>query len=137
MAIRARTHGIKIFGGTLTPFENETFMIGAFTPEGEAKPLAVNQWIRNSGAFDGVIDFDAGLRDPDHPARMLPAYDNGDHLHPSDAGLIEWVTRSTCRCSNESAAPLDKTRCRNLPRQLAKRFRGVEDACTGSIRTLT
>jgi len=61
-------------------------MKGAFTPEGEAKRLAVNQWIRNSGAFDGVIDFDSGLRDPDHPARMLPEYDNGDHLHPSDAG---------------------------------------------------
>ncbi len=86
MATRARDRGIKLFGGTLTPFENETFMLGAYTPEGEAKRLAVNEWIRNSGAFDAVIDFDKGLRDPDHPARMLALYDNGDHLHPSDAG---------------------------------------------------
>jgi lysophospholipase L1-like esterase len=86
MAIRARSRGIKIFGGTLTPFENETFMMGAFTPEGEAKRIAVNKWIRSSGAFHAVIDFDEGLRDPDHPARMLPRYDNGDHLHPSDVG---------------------------------------------------
>jgi lysophospholipase L1-like esterase len=86
MTVRARTRGIKIFGGTLTPFENETFMIGAFTPEGEAKRLALNQWIRTSGAFDAVIDFDTGLRDPEHPARMLARYDNGDHLHPSDEG---------------------------------------------------
>jgi lysophospholipase L1-like esterase len=86
MAMRARDRGIKLFGGTLTPFENETFMLGAFTPEGEAKRVAVNEWIRNGGAFDAVIDFDKGLRDPEHPARMLPIYDNGDHLHPGDVG---------------------------------------------------
>ena len=87
MAMRARDRGIKLFAGTLTPFENETFMLGAYTPEGEAKRLAVNDWIRTSGAFDAVIDFDAGLRDPAHPGRMLPEWDNGDHLHPGDAGL--------------------------------------------------
>ena len=86
MALRARARGIRIFGGTLTPFEHETFMVGAWTPEGEAKRLAVNAWIRTSGAFHAVIDFDAGLRDPGHPARMLPLYDNGDHLHPGDVG---------------------------------------------------
>ena len=86
MAMRARDRGIKLFGGTLTPFENETFMLGAYTPEGEAKRNAVNHWIRSAGAFHAVIDFDQGLRDPDHPARMLPIYDNGDHLHPSDVG---------------------------------------------------
>ncbi|MFT6582613.1 MAG: lysophospholipase L1-like esterase [Alphaproteobacteria bacterium] len=86
MTMRARDHGVKIIGGTLTPFENETFMRGAFTPEGEAKRIAVNEWIRKSGAFDAVIDFDEGLRDPDHLTRMLPEYDNGDHLHPGDVG---------------------------------------------------
>jgi lysophospholipase L1-like esterase len=86
MAMRARDRGVKIFGGTLTPFENETFMKGAFTPEGENKRNAVNDWIRTSGAFHAVIDFDKGLRDPEHHARMLPIYDNGDHLHPSDLG---------------------------------------------------
>lgn len=86
MALRARDRGIKIFGGTLTPFENETFLRGAYTPEGEAKRNAVNDWIRHGGAFHAVIDFDKGLRDPDHWPRMLPIYDNGDHLHPSDLG---------------------------------------------------
>ena len=86
MASRARTRGVKIFAGTLTPFEHETFMLGAWTPGGEAKRLEVNAWIRTSGAFHAVIDFDEGLRDPTHPARMLPLYDNGDHLHPGDIG---------------------------------------------------
>jgi lysophospholipase L1-like esterase len=86
MTMRARARGIKLFGGTITPFENETFMLGAWTPEGEAKRLAVNEWIRSAGAFDAVIDFDRFLRDPDHHARMLPVYDNGDHLHPGDVG---------------------------------------------------
>lgn len=86
MALRARDRGIKIFGGTLTPFENETFLRGAYTAEGEAKRNAVNDWIRGSGTFDAVIDFDKELRDPDHWPRMLPIYDNGDHLHPSDLG---------------------------------------------------
>ncbi len=86
MTLRARARGIKLFGGTLTPFENETFMLGAWTPEGEAKRLAVNEWMRTAGAFHAVIDFDRELRDPDHPARMLPIYDNGDHLHPGDIG---------------------------------------------------
>ena len=48
---------------------------------------AVNDWIRTGGAFDGLIDFDAITRDPDHPARLLPAYDGGDHLHLNDAGF--------------------------------------------------
>ncbi len=86
MALRAHARGIKIFGATLTPFENETFLVGAWTPAREAVRLAVNAWIRDAGAFDAVVDFDAGLRDPEHPARMLPIYDCGDHLHPSDLG---------------------------------------------------
>ncbi|MFT5392772.1 MAG: lysophospholipase L1-like esterase [Gammaproteobacteria bacterium] len=86
LSLRARDRGMKLFCGTLTPFENETFLRGAWTPEGEAKRLALNEWIRTSGAFDAVVDFDAGLRDPEHPARMLPVYDNGDHLHPGDVG---------------------------------------------------
>jgi lysophospholipase L1-like esterase len=79
---RAHTRGIKIFGATLTPFEGANY----FTQVGEAKRQAVNQWIRTSRAYDGVIDFDAATRDPSHPARFLPQYDSGDHLHPSDAG---------------------------------------------------
>jgi len=86
MALRAHARGIKIFGGTLMPFENETFLVGAWTPAREAVREAVNAWIRDGGAFDAVIDFDMGVRDPEHPARMLPIYDCGDHLHPSDLG---------------------------------------------------
>ena len=86
MAIRARSRGIKIFGATLTGFENETYLPGAWTPAREAARQAVNAWIRDGGAFDAVVDFDRALCDPEHPTRMLPAYDCGDHLHPSDLG---------------------------------------------------
>ena len=86
LALRAQTSGIKIFGGTVLPFENETFLPGAWTPEREKTRQSVNEWIREGGAFDVVIDFDRALRDPDHPTRMLPIYDCGDHLHPSDRG---------------------------------------------------
>jgi lysophospholipase L1-like esterase len=86
LAVRARTAGIKIFGATLTPFENETFLPGAWTPEREKTRQAVNEWVREGGAFDAVVDFDRALRDPEHPTSMLPIYDCGDHLHPSDLG---------------------------------------------------
>ena len=86
LALRARTAGIKIFGATLTPFENETFLPGAWTPARERTRQAVNEWVREGGAFDAVIDFDRALRDPEHPTSMLPNYDCGDHLHPSDLG---------------------------------------------------
>jgi lysophospholipase L1-like esterase len=79
---RARTSGIKILGATLTPFEGAFY----YTAVGEAKRQAVNQWIRTSGAYDGVIDFDLATRDPGQPGRFLPQYESGDHLHPSDAG---------------------------------------------------
>lgn len=82
---RARERGLKVYGATLTPFEGTTFP-GYYTGPGEAKRQAVNAWIRNSRAFDAVIDFDKVLRDPANPGRMLPVYDSGDHLHPNDAG---------------------------------------------------
>jgi lysophospholipase L1-like esterase len=85
MIERAHEEGTKIFGATLTPFEGTAFK-SYFTPEKEMKRKAVNQWIRTSRAFDGVIDFEKAVRDPNHPDRMLPAYDGGDHLHPGDAG---------------------------------------------------
>lgn len=88
LALRAHAHGLKIFAGTLLTFENETFNPGFYTPEGEATRQTVNAWIREVGAFDAVIDFEAALRDPSHPTRMLPVYDCGDHLHPSDAGYL-------------------------------------------------
>lgn len=85
MIDRAHEKGIKIFGATLTPFQGTVYP-GYFTPQKEIKRKAVNEWIRTSHAFDGVIDFDKAVQDPSHPDRMLPANDGGDHLHPSDAG---------------------------------------------------
>lgn len=86
LAARARSHGVKVYGATLTPFEGTTFP-GYYTPEGEVKRQKVNQWIRTSDAFDGVIDFDAALADPNRPTRIRPAFDYGDHLHPNDRGF--------------------------------------------------
>jgi len=78
---RAHAKAIRIFGGTLTPFEGADG--GFYTPEGETKRQAVNKFIRTSGAFDAVIDFDLAVRDPSHPTRLAPIYDSGDHLHPN------------------------------------------------------
>jgi lysophospholipase L1-like esterase len=85
MIERAHERGIKVFGATLTPFEGTTIP-GYFTPEKEIKRKAINEWIRNGHAFDGVVDFDKAIRDPQHPDRMLAKYDGGDRLHPGDAG---------------------------------------------------
>ena len=89
MALRAHAAGIKIIGATLTPFGNETYMANAWNPTRERHRVAVNAWIRASGAFDGVADFDAALRDPDIPTQMRAADDCGDGLHPSDAGYCK------------------------------------------------
>jgi len=79
---RARSHGLKVIGATLTPFEGAAY----YTEIGEAKRQAMNEWIRRGNVFDGVIDFDAAVRDPQAPKRFAAAYDRGDHLHLSDAG---------------------------------------------------
>jgi lysophospholipase L1-like esterase len=78
----ARSHGIKVIGCTLTPYEGAN----AFREEGEAIRQAVNQWIRTSGTYDAVADFDAAVRDPASPRRIRKEFDPGDHLHPNDAG---------------------------------------------------
>lgn len=86
IALRAHAHGLKIYVGTLTPFA-ATPVPGYYSPEKEQERQAVNTWIRGQqGRYDGVIDFDKAVRDPAHPAQMLPAYDSGDHLHPNDNG---------------------------------------------------
>jgi lysophospholipase L1-like esterase len=86
LALRAHARGLKIFGGTITPFENETFLPGAWTPAREEVRQEVNAWIRQGGGFDAVIDFDQAVRNPDRPSSMLPIHDCGDHLHQSDRG---------------------------------------------------
>jgi lysophospholipase L1-like esterase len=83
LAERAHEHGIVAFGATITPFEGSM----VFSEEGEAIRQAVNDWIRTAGAFDAVFDFDAVVRDPGQPTRLLPAFDSGDLLHPNDAGF--------------------------------------------------
>ena len=82
---RGHEKGLKIIGATLTPFDGTVFP-GYFSPEKEVKRKTINQWIRSSHAFDGVIDFDKAVRDPANPDRISPAYDSGDHLHPADSG---------------------------------------------------
>lgn len=79
---RAHARGIRIYGATLLPCEGS----GRWTPEVETKRQALNDWIRTSGAYDGVIDFDAAVRDPSAISKMLSQYDSSDHIHPSDAG---------------------------------------------------
>ena len=79
---RAHAHGIKVIGGTLMPFKGAFY----YSPAKEEVRLAVNSWIRDSGAFDAVIDFEAIVRDPADPMRINPVFDSGDHLHPNDAG---------------------------------------------------
>jgi lysophospholipase L1-like esterase len=82
---RAHADGLEIFGATILPFKNDT--LGFYSEANEAKRQAVNHWIRTSGEYDGVIDFDRATRDPADPLSLNPAYDSGDHLHPNDAGM--------------------------------------------------
>ena len=79
---RAHAHGLLIYGATLTPYRGAKY----YSTVGAGLREAVNQFIRKPGNFDGVIDFDRAVADPAHPDTYLPAYDRGDHLHPSPAG---------------------------------------------------
>jgi lysophospholipase L1-like esterase len=82
---RAHARGIRMIGATIMPSEGITIP-GYHTEAKERMRQSVNQWIRTSRAFDGVIDFDAVVRDPNHPSRLLPRLASEDHLHPNDAG---------------------------------------------------
>ncbi|WP_255921452.1 GDSL-type esterase/lipase family protein [Streptomyces humicola] len=79
---RAHARGVRVVAGTISPYGGFV----SYEPAGERTRRAVNDFIRHSGLFDGVIDFDAIVADPGNPSRMRPAYDSGDHLHPNDAG---------------------------------------------------
>lgn len=86
---QARARGVRIIGATLPPFDGAlhgTPFDGYYTPAKDGIRRDINRWIRDSGEFDTVTDLDAALRDPQHPARLLPRFDSGDHLHPGDAG---------------------------------------------------
>jgi len=88
---RAHKKGIRAIGTTIPPFEGALFRTPSIlfsTAENEALRQEINTWIRSTKEFDGIIDFDAAVRDPSHPTRILPAYDGDDHLHCNDAGYI-------------------------------------------------
>jgi lysophospholipase L1-like esterase len=102
---RAHTHGIKVFGATLTPFVGSSYYHPG--PATEADRQTINEWIRTPGHFDAVVDFDKAVRDPQHPDHLSAAFDSGDHLHPSPAGfaaMAEAVPLSLLAPSREPAA---------------------------------
>ena len=82
LVMQAHQHGILVFGATFTPYKDCFY----YSAAGDEVRQEVNQWIRTSAVFDGVVDFDKATRDPENPQRYLPQYDSGDHLHPNDAG---------------------------------------------------
>lgn len=111
--VRAHGKGIKVLGGTLTPFEGAN----SHDVEGEAIRQAVNKWIRTTDAYDGIFDFDAVVRDPAHPSRLLEAYDSGDHIHPNPAGyramadcIPTSVLRSDALQAGKSSRPVPFTK---------------------------
>jgi lysophospholipase L1-like esterase len=79
---RAHARGLRVYGATLLPYGGAFY----FSADGEADRQAVNQWIRTSGKFDGVIDFDLAARDAANPSRLAAGFDSGDHLHPGADG---------------------------------------------------
>lgn len=122
LAQRARAHGVKLIGGTIMPFGgNEYYHPG---PQTEADRQAINRYIRTSGVFDAVIDFDRIMRDPARPDRLLPAYDSGDHLHPSMEGyrvmgeavpLALFASEPARGAGASAAARCDDLRLRTCP----------------------
>lgn len=89
LAAAAHARGMRISAATVPPFEGAlegTPFAGHYSPAKDALRRRFNDWIRTSGMFDAVIDFDALLRDPARPSRLRPGFDSGDHLHPGDAG---------------------------------------------------
>lgn len=86
---RVHALGIPVFGATITPFgssRSSEYVQPYSSAERERTRQRINEFIRESGIFDAVLDFDQVLRDPDAPSQLLEKYDSGDHLHPSVAG---------------------------------------------------
>lgn len=79
---RAHERGVTVIGATIMPFKGADY----YSADKERVREVVNDWIRESGTFDGVVDFDRAMRDPAHPERLNRDYDSGDHLHPNPAG---------------------------------------------------
>lgn len=100
----AKARGLEVWGGTLVPHGNSAKPFNE-TPEAAAKREAVRDWVRKSGAFDRVVDFEAVLRDPDHPDRLRPAFDSGDHVHPNAAGYQAMADLIDLRWFQKAARP--------------------------------
>jgi lysophospholipase L1-like esterase len=89
LTARAHSHGIRVIGTTIPPFENAVYSdktLIVYTPAKELVRQEINSWIRTTKDFDAMVDFDAVVRDPARPSRLLPRFDSGDHLHTNDAG---------------------------------------------------
>ncbi len=105
---RAHAHGICVIGGTINPYTDSDYYHPA--AENEADRQALNTWIRSSGVFDAVADFDAVMKNPAKPAEMLPELDIGDHLHPSPAGFhamadaVPLAALKSCRLASRNSA---------------------------------
>jgi lysophospholipase L1-like esterase len=105
---RAHARGIAIFGATLTPFEGTGS--GFYSPAKELVRWQLNTWIRSTDDLDGVVDFDLALRDPMHLARLLPAYDSGDHFHPNDLGYQAMANAVPLDLFKRAAPPAGDTK---------------------------
>jgi lysophospholipase L1-like esterase len=89
IARRARTGGLATFACTILPYEKESWYALGWSPAREEVRSAVNTWLRKQKEFDALIDFDRAMRDPARPTMLLPQFDCGDHIHPSDDGYIK------------------------------------------------
>lgn len=103
---RSHAHRVAVIAGTITPFEDSHY----YAASGEQVRQAVNSWIRTSGAFDGVIDFDAAMRDPAHPTQLQPALQRGDHLHPNDAGYAAMADAIDLKLLQSASRVFDRAR---------------------------
>jgi lysophospholipase L1-like esterase len=98
---RAHLRGVRVYGATILPYEGAVY----FSPAGEVERQKVNAWIRESGAFDGVIDLDAVMRDPERPAGLREDYEIGDRLHPNDAGYAAMARAVEAFLAERFASP--------------------------------
>ena len=103
MILRAHAHNIKAIGATITAFVGGEYYHPG--PANEADRQVVNEWIRTPGHFDAVVDFDKATRDPEHPDRLLPAYDTGDHLHLTPAGYVAMAEAVPLSLFSQSSEP--------------------------------
>ena len=104
LVARAHARGVRVIGGTLTPFAG-SLLPGYYSASGERVREVVNDWIRSGGIFDGVIDFDASVRDPADPTRLSARYDCGDHLHLNDGGYARMADAVDLRSLAGDARP--------------------------------